>query len=303
MPGNTPLDHYCKKILAFKIILAWILKACLPEEFEDYTHEEIASDLIEGSPSVSEIPVHAEDAASQIVGDNTEDVQFGEGKVTYDISFRVRLPKQDRIVTVHINVEAQSNYYPGYPMMDRSIYYIGRMISAERGPVFTGDDYHLDPVVSIWIFLDPPKSMENSITSYSLTPTFLVGQAALEREEYDKIKIVNVYLGPPETAPKGSEGDMLHMLDEVLRSPQSPKEVFRKLESNWNLQLDSKQKTEVETMLGLEEMYKKFGREESAKELEKSAKELEKKDKQLAEKDRELAKLKAEIAQLKANQA
>ena len=45
-------DNVCKKILANKIILAWIMKSCLPE-YRDCSINEIAGQYIEGEPQIS----------------------------------------------------------------------------------------------------------------------------------------------------------------------------------------------------------------------------------------------------------
>lgn len=42
-------DDACKRLLAEKIILAWIMKACL-EEYRDFDVKEIAEKYIEGVP-------------------------------------------------------------------------------------------------------------------------------------------------------------------------------------------------------------------------------------------------------------
>ena len=49
-------DAACKRVLAEKIILAWVMKHCLIE-FHDCDVNEIAEKFIEGTPQVSEVPV------------------------------------------------------------------------------------------------------------------------------------------------------------------------------------------------------------------------------------------------------
>lgn len=60
----------------------------------------------------------------------TEDSTMTEGTVTFDIRFRAIIPHNGETVTLIINVEAQNNFYPGYPLIKRGIYYCYRMISA-----------------------------------------------------------------------------------------------------------------------------------------------------------------------------
>lgn len=81
-------DAACKRLLANKIILAWIMKNCL-KEFQDFTVDEIADKYIEGSPQIAQIAVNPDERADskgeQIEGSKTEDSTMKEGTITYDI--------------------------------------------------------------------------------------------------------------------------------------------------------------------------------------------------------------------------
>ena len=57
---KTAYDKACKKLLSEKIILAWIMKSCLPE-YRDCTVQEIAEKYIEGEPQISKIAVHQDE--------------------------------------------------------------------------------------------------------------------------------------------------------------------------------------------------------------------------------------------------
>lgn len=69
-------DAACKRLLANKIILAWIMKSCL-EEYKDHSVNEIAEKYIEGSPQIAETAVNPDegscDSSEQIRGANAED--------------------------------------------------------------------------------------------------------------------------------------------------------------------------------------------------------------------------------------
>ena len=75
-------DAACKRLLANKIILAWIMKSCL-EEFQDFTVDEIADKYIEGSPQIAKIAVNPDEETDskgeQIEGSKTEDSTMKEG--------------------------------------------------------------------------------------------------------------------------------------------------------------------------------------------------------------------------------
>ena len=78
--GKSQYDTYCKRILANKIILAWILKY----------------------------------VAERIIGEAAEDAVPGEGELYYDIRFSIYYARQKQKIKLIINVEAQKEFYPGY---------------------------------------------------------------------------------------------------------------------------------------------------------------------------------------------
>ena len=49
--GRALYDEAAKRLLSQKIVLAYILRECLPE-YQDYTPKEIAEHFIEGDPQV-----------------------------------------------------------------------------------------------------------------------------------------------------------------------------------------------------------------------------------------------------------
>ena len=131
-------DAACKRLLSEKIILAWIMKNCL-EEYQDCDVNEIAEKYIEETPQISEVAVAPDESnkVSMIHGAGNEDVSLTEGTVTYDIRFLAAAPVSGELIRLIINLEAQNDFYPGYPLIKRGIYYCSRMISAQYGTEFT----------------------------------------------------------------------------------------------------------------------------------------------------------------------
>ena len=188
-------DEAVKRLLANKRILAAIMKDCV-EEYRDCTVEEIAEKYIEGVPQVGEAGVHLDEtnrgcaaesgagrAEGRIHGAATEDASRTEGTVRYDIRFFASVPGEEGRLSLIINVEAQNRFRPGYPLIKRAIYYGGRMLSAQYGPVFTRSEYgKLKKVYSIWLCTHPPAAWQNTITQYSLREKHIVGKAREERK-------------------------------------------------------------------------------------------------------------------------
>ena len=119
-------DAACKRLLANKIILAWIMKSCL-EEYRESDVNDIAEKYIEGEPQIARAAVNPDEGpdhdGEQIRGARNEDSTIQEGTVTFDIRFYAILPKSGETVGLIINVEAQNDFYPGYPIIKRGIYY------------------------------------------------------------------------------------------------------------------------------------------------------------------------------------
>lgn len=108
-------DAACKRVLSEKAILARIMKSCL-EEYKDCDVNDIAEKYIEGQPQVSAVPVLPDEGGTVISGMDTEDKSVREGTVTYDIRFRAIVPDSEEQIALIINVEAQNDFYPGYPL-------------------------------------------------------------------------------------------------------------------------------------------------------------------------------------------
>lgn len=185
-------DAACKRLLANKVILAWIMKSCL-EEFRDFAVDEIADHYIEGSPQIAQTAVNPDEVTDsqgeQIEGSKTEDSTIKEGTITYDIRFYAVVPRTAETIKLILNVEAQSDFYPGYPIIKRGLYYCSRMISSQYGVEFTNGHYEkIRKAISIWICADPPKYRENTITRYAVQEENVVGDIAEKRENYDLIK-------------------------------------------------------------------------------------------------------------------
>ena len=115
-----------------------------------------------------------------------EDASVYEGTVTYDIRFCAEAPGTENRIQLIINIEAQNDFYPGYPIIKRGIYYCSRMISSQYGTEFTSSHYeNIKKVYSIWICMNPPQYRENTITEYYIAEKNLVGNVKEKIENYD----------------------------------------------------------------------------------------------------------------------
>ena len=219
-------EHYdasCKLLLSQKVILASILKDYLPE-FEELTVEEIARDCIEGNPEVHRY------ATPKIWGISNEDIDLEEGRISGDIRFRAEDPQG--IVKI-FNIEAQNKFHQSYPVTKRGSYYLGRMISSQRGTEFNGSEYeNLKKVYVIWIFLKPTMKWRNSVTYYETTQRQYIGLGSLKVEEYDLMTQILIGLGDP-NSPQAVGA--LRMLDVIFSSKIKVEEKKRILEEEFHI--------------------------------------------------------------------
>ena len=266
-------DEACKQVLANKIILAWIMKGCL-KEYKDCSVNEIAEKYIEGEPEVSKATVHVDESAEFIEGSNTENATMKEGTVKFDIKFKAILPETKSVIDMIINVEAQNDFYPGYPIVKRGVYYGCRLVSAQYGTLFENSEYDkVKPVASIWICPNPPEYRKNTITCYHITEESIVGNAKENPDNYDLVTVIVVCLGG-----EGKEGydGLLKMLDVLLSQDTQPADKKRILKEEFSIPMTKKLEGDVDAMCNLSQgVYDKAKVEDIQKMMEKKGWDIE----------------------------
>ena len=181
-------DKTCKQLMANRQLLARLLKGFVPE-FRDCPLEAIENEYIEPE-SIRADAVPVERNLSNIEGLNTEDATANEGTVRYDVLFNAISPEEGGriIVGLRMNVELQNDYYPGYPLEKRALYYCARNLSSQFGTITEQTDYgKLVKVYSIWLCIGDniPITDANTATMYSMHEECLVGGTRKKREDYD----------------------------------------------------------------------------------------------------------------------
>ena len=240
-------DAACKRLLSEKIILAHILKSCVAE-FRDFDVAFIAEHCIEGKPYVSEVPVAPDETGAMLRGMNTAQTSPTEGDAYFDIYFNAVVPGTGEVIQLIVNVEMQADYYPGYPLPKRGIYYCSRMISAQCGTVFEGSEYgKLRKVYSIWICMNPPKKRENQINVYRMTEHRLVGDGHEPVENYDLISLVMIHLGSENNE---NYSGILRLLGTLFTSGATVEEKKQVLQNEFHIPMTRAIEKEVSSMGG-----------------------------------------------------
>ncbi len=252
-------DACVKRLLSEKIILAWILKECV-SEFQQYTVSQIMTHCIEGEPKISVIAVdqdeldYAEDMDgndSLIEGMNAEDVSIKEGKVYYDIRFSAVAPDTKEPVQLIINVEAQKSDQTTYPLIKRAIYYVSRMISAQKNRVFVKSHYEkIRKVYSIWIQMNVPEEKANTMTRYRISEEQVVGNVPEKESNYDLLTVIMLRLGAAE---KAADKPILRLLDVLLSAETKPEEKKEILEKDFDIPMSMAMSEEANIMCNLGE--------------------------------------------------
>ena len=248
------LDEVCKKLLSNKVILAWIMKSCMKEYMNNEICD-IALNYIEGTPEVARVAVHPDENISihdkngiseKIAGLNAEDNTVTEGKITYDIRFNAIIPEAEERIKLIINIEAQDNFYPGYPLVKRGFYYGCRLVSAQYGTEFRNSHYEkIKKVYSIWICTNPPDYRKNTITGYSMCEENIVGNVKEELKNYDLLNLIMICLGG---SGKNNYHGILKLLDVLFSTDISVLEKKRILQEEFGLEMTAELEGEVQDM-------------------------------------------------------
>ena len=246
-------DKSIKKVLANKPILARILKFTV-NELSNLSLQEIESCIDGNSVVLGQTFVELGLSNPKIINKQLEDDISGEGRIVYDLRFEVNLPDGEKTKII-INIEAQRKSNPGYSIVNRGIFYIARLLSAQLNTEFTnnGSDSaqydNMKKVYSIWICMDCPEDKKDSIVSYSLKPEILYqGNKTLNIDyTYDYVGVVVVHLsGNPEC----SHNQLIGMLDTLL-SKMDVKAKKQKLQEEFQLPMTMEIDQEVSDMCNL----------------------------------------------------
>ena len=214
--SGSAYDTNIKYLLADKQILSRILKYTV-EEFQDMDISEIIGCISEDI----EIGTRPVDAGlsnlGRVTGTVTEDNVPGEGIIYYDIRFTAY--HKEREIKILINIEAQKSSDSsklGYHLENRIIFYLARMISAQKQTEFFHSDFDsLKKVRSIWICMDNVET-EDSIEEISLDRKTVFGN---KKNPYHtdlmKAIIVNIRNGSGESVKK-SQNVLIAMLEELV---------------------------------------------------------------------------------------
>lgn len=249
-------DTSVKEVLADKQVLARILKYTL-DEFKDDSIEEIIR-CISDDIAISSIPVDPGlTNLGKVVKLSEEDTVPGEGMVVYDIRFSVI--RREVITKLLINIEAQkSTDYSklGYHIDNRIVYYLSRMVSAQKSVEFDNSDYdNIKPVRSIWICMDAEDD-EDSVNRIEFKQNTLYGKD-VKVPGIDKVQATIIRLRKNPDA-RESRNKLIAMLETLLGN-QDAKSKCEQLEKRYGFIINDETARRVNTMCNLSDVVEERG--------------------------------------------
>ncbi len=246
-------DTNIKLLLADKQILARILKYAV-REFKEMA----VSDIMSSIGDDIDIGTKPLDAGLSNLGrinlSNTEDNVPGEGKIFFDIRFSAYHREME--MKFLVNVEAQRSTAPsklGYHLENRIIFYLARMISAQKQTEFFHSDFdNIKKVRSIWICIDNGEEGD-SIEEIKLDRSTVFGKK-VSTHNIDLMKgiIINVRSG---NYTKESQNTLISMLEKLL-SQTSVDEKKQILTEKYGMIMTTELEGRLQTMCNLSENIK-----------------------------------------------
>lgn len=266
--GNAKYDENVKYLLADKQVLARLLKYAV-EEFADMTIEDIilsiGSDVEIGAQPIEPGMTNL----GRVTESNTEDNVPNEGKIFFDIRFTAYHRKE--AYKILLNVEAQKSsetYKIGYHIENRIIFYLSRMISAQKQTEFFHSDYdELKRVRSIWICMDGGKNGD-SIEEIRLTQKNIFGQTVLF-SNLDLIRGIVIRIRSMENVEE-SKNELISMLEDLL-SQEQPAAKKDRLKSRHGMILTTELERRLDVMCNLSAVIEEKGIEKGIEQERMSA--------------------------------
>lgn len=255
---DAQYDNSAKRLIAHKIVLAWILIRTV-EEFKGMEPLEVAA-LIEGIPYISTVPVEPGltnavrfKNGKRLVGFNTENQEMNEGLVRFDIVFYVRM--KDGLSQIIINVEAQKDEPGEYEILNRAVFYVSRLISSQKERDFENSSYDdIKCVYSIWICMNME---ENTMSHIHLTKEDLIGSY----EWKGNLDLLNIIMiGLAKELPEHDETYELHrLLGALLSRELTVDEKLDIIGKEYDIPLEENFRKDMSTMCNLSQGVKEEG--------------------------------------------
>ena len=191
-------DDYCKRVLSNKDVVSYILEKLVLDN--------------KGYCGIKE--------------SNIVDESIPGARIEYDKLYEVKLPK----TKIFVNIEAQSKENPGYPLMNRAVYYVSRLM------------------YSIWIVMDMDVKKEEMIEVHTFP----------EKEDKTLMNIIMVY-----PLKEDSENEVIRFLHILFVSDMEAAEKKQILEEKYQIKMTRELEEAMDDMCNVIEYYERKTRVEA----------------------------------------
>ena len=158
------------------------------------------------------------------------------------------MPGKGERIRLIINVEAQKDYYPGYQIPTRGVFYCARMISSQMGTEFCSAEYDdIKKVYSIWICMNVPKKIGNAIAEYRMEKRDIIPGFPDIKSVYDKLSVIVIGLCDKEQ----SANELTGMLNILLSPDISAQDKKKCLSEKFEMKMEDGLGKEVDLMCNL----------------------------------------------------
>jgi len=236
--ANHYYDRLMKNLLMNVWLLAVILKVCT-DEFSGYSIRYIVSHLRRWLKSIHGLE------GDMTAGENTEDISIDNGDIRLDRVFYIPIPRKKgrKKEWIAVNVEIQLDGRFSYRLEDRGEYYVSRIMSSQRGTVFTGMEYQrIRKTYSIWLVINPTRKYKGRIRALGTSAEEIYGPNDMTLYNPDKRKIVIAGLDP------ASENRLLAIFGILTDMSKTEKERFDIIKDKFKIVLDESLVRETDDM-------------------------------------------------------
>ena len=180
---------------------------------------------------------------------NTEDSSIKEQTVYYDVRVNASAPGDSKSIQLIINVEAQLDTAPGYPIEKRAIYYCCRLISAQYGTVFNHSEYgKIRKVYSIWFCPNSAQKRENTIKKISLEESSMYGDIESRKSDTDLLQAIIVNMGDSD---QQVDNQILRLMNVLLSNKKDVKTKQKVMQEEFHIAMTMELESEVSELCNL----------------------------------------------------
>ena len=210
------IDDYCKRVLSNKDVVSYILEKLILDN--------------KGYCGIKE--------------SNIVDESIPGARIEYDKLYEVKLPN----TKIFVNIEAQSKENPGYPLINRAVYYVSRLIDRQKNKSegFMKSRYgEMKEVYSIWIIMDMDVKKEEMIEVHTFP----------EKEDKTLMNIIMVY-----PLKEDSENEVIRFLHILFVSDMEAAEKKQILEEKYQIKMTRELEEAMDDMCNVIEYYERKSR-------------------------------------------